>query len=79
MKGRCVRGSGQLFFHSPLPFREGPGVGVAEALGGFSKDSLCYAVKVFNHVAIPEAHYGPAVFNQKAGAPLIISVRAQML
>ena len=54
-------------------------MGAAEALGGFSKDSLYYPVKVFNHVAIPEAHYGPAVFNKKEGAPLIISVRAQML
>src|SRR5687767_14889699 len=43
---------------SPLPGREGPGVGAAEALGGLQQDRLGDAFGVLVHFAVPEADDG---------------------
>lgn len=45
---------------SPLPGREGLGVGAAEALGGSCEDRFSGADRVFSHIAVPYAEDGPA-------------------
>lgn len=53
---------------SPLPGREGLGVGTAEALGGFLKDVLHGAVRIGEYLGIPQSQHAPALRLEIPGA-----------
>ena len=59
---------------SPLPGREGLGVGAAEALGGSTHDRLKHALGVLIELIVPDAEDCPALRFKKAVA-LLISLR----
>jgi hypothetical protein len=55
------------FCFSP-PWKEGLGVGTAEAVGGFVQDVLHGAIRIGEHLCIPQAQDRPAFRFQIAGA-----------
>ena len=63
---------------SPLPGREGLGVGAAEALGGFEEDGLGHTVGILVHFAVPEADDGPSFLLEETG-PGFVGRRVDML
>ena len=69
LQGRGILGEAGASW-SPLPGREGLGVG-AEALGGFLEDRLGYALGIDCDVRVPEADDGPAFGLEEARAGLV--------
>lgn len=59
---------------SPLPEREGLGVGSAEALGGFLQNVCSRSVGVGDHVRIPQPDHAPA-FRLEVSRPSCIRTR----
>lgn len=64
---------------SPLPEREGLGVGSAEALGGLHQYVSSRLIGVAEHIRVPEPDHRPALPTQIGAAYLVLVDRVGML